>query len=162
MLRAGRLMEKAVQLLLIECAENGYDQIPGHGYLCTKSVMDINLKAFPVGKVIRLIAGQQLHGFRSTGIGVRHALGDLQIVLARLNVTHDGRFILQFQQTSAAHQGLPEIGVYVRQICGDEPREPRVARVLQKRPRKGIFTHGFINGKVMGWVVQQYPGFLDL
>ena len=107
-------MEETVQLFLVERTENGHDQIPGHGHPGAKLIVDVDLKTVPVGEVGRLVAGQQLYIFSSTSIGVYHALGDLKIVLARLNIPHNGRFVFLFQQTAIARQGFPQISVHVR------------------------------------------------
>ena len=76
--------------------------------------MDVDFKTVPVSEIGRLVPGQQLHVFSSTGVGVRHVLGDAQIVLTSLNVPHNGRFIFQLQQTAIARQGFPQISVHVR------------------------------------------------
>ena len=55
--------------------------------------MDFDRKVGLCGRVVRLIAGHQGYGFISTRIGIRHILGNFQIIRARLNIPGNNRLV---------------------------------------------------------------------
>ena len=155
-------MEKAVQLLLIECAENRSNQVPGHRHLGILSIVNVDIKAGAVRSVAHLIACQKGHSSHNALIGVRQPLGDFQIVLARLDIPGNHGLIPQFQQAAISGQDFPQNGTGVRQIGGEERCDAAVAAVLQKFPRKGTFAVPLIDWKAMRLILQYYTGFFHL
>ena len=126
-----RRVGKAIQLLLIQGAENGGQLPPGGGgggkYLVIVPD-DLHLQAGSRGPVVCRLAGHKVHGLHTARELCRKALGDFGVALAVSQPLGNIVLVLGVQQPGS--QYLPQILVEPLQISGQKLGNGAVALVL--------------------------------